>query len=105
MPVPTSLIPGTSGPGNRNTISEGDALFFNAGRNVPRRRPSESDVPMLDSGDVHEVPAVSVGEQEGMRSGERVVGEGAVFELDGGFEGARHQRAIHAEDGSNTAGG
>lgn len=62
-------------------------------------------MPMLDSGDVHEVPAVSVAEQEGMRSGERVVGEGAVFELDGGFEGARHQRAIHGEGGSNTAGG
>ncbi|KAL4924227.1 putative GPI-anchored cell wall protein Pst1 [Aspergillus undulatus] len=100
MPVPTALIPGTN---NRNTDGiQNDALFFGGatpmGARPPRhRRPSESDVPMLDSGNVHEVSGVS--RVKDQRTGERVVSQGEVFELDGGFEGARHQRAIHREGG------
>ncbi|KAL4903024.1 hypothetical protein BDW74DRAFT_55889 [Aspergillus multicolor] len=107
MPVPTALIPGTNGPpasgppGARRGDGDGDALFFTtapvAGRPPPRpqRQPSESDVPMLDSENVHEVSGVAV--PRSPERSERVIGEGAVFELDGGFEGARHQRAIHGE--------
>jgi hypothetical protein len=58
---------------------------------------------MLDSGDVHEVSGVGVARNRGERVGERVVGGGETFELDGGFEGARHQRAIHAEGESPTS--
>ncbi|KAL4921466.1 hypothetical protein BDW62DRAFT_174747 [Aspergillus aurantiobrunneus] len=118
MPVPTALIPGTNGAatggggggdGNpRNTIgSEHDSLFFTtpvASRPPPYRQPSERDVPMLDSEDVHEVSGVSAQREQEPRV-ERVVGDGAVFELDGGFNGAKHQRAIHGEtpgDGNDT---
>lgn len=106
LPLPTALIPGTNGssnpPGGRPSDGEGDALFFtttpSAGRPPPRpaRQPSESDVPMLDSENVHEVSGVAVPAREEKRS-EMVVEEGKVFELDGGFDGARHQRAINGE--------
>jgi hypothetical protein len=106
LPLPTALIPGTNGssnpPGSRPSDG-GDALFFftttpSAGRPPPRpaRQPSESDVPMLDSENVHEVSGVAVPAREEKRS-ERVLEEGKVFELDGGFDGARHQRAINGE--------
>ncbi|KAL4746426.1 hypothetical protein BDW72DRAFT_197687 [Aspergillus terricola var. indicus] len=106
MPLPTALIPGTNGAsdpaGGRRSEGEGDALFFtttpSAARPRPRpaREPSESDVPMLDSEIVHEVSGVAV-PARGEKRSERVVGGGTVFELDGGFDGARHQRAINGE--------
>ncbi|KAI9373036.1 hypothetical protein BJX61DRAFT_409612 [Aspergillus egyptiacus] len=126
LPVPPALIPGTGAPippgpgtgpgpappgvgGEPGTGPGGDPLFLTAvpmaGRPPPRqRRPSESDVPMLDSGNVHEVSGVPVTEARGGRPGERNVGGGAVFELDGGFQGASHQRVIHREGGTNEAG-
>ncbi|KAL5045888.1 hypothetical protein BDW71DRAFT_72282 [Aspergillus fruticulosus] len=111
MPVPTALIPGTNGSSNpldgRRNQGEGDALFFtttpSAARAPPRppRRPSESDVPMLDGESVHEVSGAAV-PARGQERSERVVGEGTVFELDGGFEGARHQRVIHGDPGGDA---
>ncbi|KAL4814983.1 hypothetical protein BDW67DRAFT_165065 [Aspergillus spinulosporus] len=106
MPLPTALIPGTNGssnlPDGRRNDGEGDALFFtttpSAARPPPRpaRQPSESDVPMLDSENVHEISGVAV-PAKGAKRSERIVEEGTVFELDGGFDGARHQRAINGE--------
>ncbi|KAL4948140.1 hypothetical protein BDW69DRAFT_98129 [Aspergillus filifer] len=103
MPMPTALIPGTNNPRGVDN-NQNDSLFLNsipaaaaAGtRPGAHRRPSESDVPMLDSGDVHEVPGVS--RIKDQRTGERVLSPGDVFELDGGFEGASHQRPLRGED-------
>ncbi|KAL4779154.1 hypothetical protein BJX76DRAFT_362052 [Aspergillus varians] len=109
MPLPIALVPGTNGPASGHPTGGGGGgggdLFFNtapvASGLPPCHQPSESDVPMLDSEDVHEVPAVSV-QREQERPVERVLGDGAVFELDGGFGGAGHQRVIHGEGVEDT---
>ncbi|KAL4939349.1 hypothetical protein BDV06DRAFT_225091 [Aspergillus oleicola] len=109
MPMPTALIPGTNNTTNNPRNIDGtqnDTLFLNttpaAARGGPQRRPSEFDVPMLDSGDVHEVSGVSRLKEE--RTGERIVSGGQVFELDGGFEGARHQRPLRGEESGDGDG-
>lgn len=82
--LPSSLVVGD----NRfSTVSalgtnESDALFLQSGA---RRAPSESDVPMLDSGDVHEAPAQSAREVD------------PPFELDAGPVRGTHQQAINHE--------
>ncbi|GMG34352.1 unnamed protein product [Aspergillus oryzae var. brunneus] len=68
-PVPAALVPGDR---SSRVVSSSDdpSLFL---RPIPRRRPSESEVPMLDSENVHEAPPPEVGRQQ----------EG-LFELDAG---------------------
>ncbi|KAI9036626.1 uncharacterized protein KD926_001639 [Aspergillus affinis] len=64
------------------TSDPSESLFL---RPVPRRVPSESDVPMLDSGDVHEAPVQSARELD------------PPFELDAGPVRGTHQQAINHE--------
>ncbi|KAF7585564.1 hypothetical protein BBP40_010646, partial [Aspergillus hancockii] len=80
--VPAALVPGDRSSAG---VANGDdpSLFL---RTVPRRRPSESEVPMLDSGDVHEAPFVEVGRRQS-----------GLFELDAGPVSGRHQQVIHRE--------
>ncbi|KAL4800684.1 hypothetical protein BDV19DRAFT_481 [Aspergillus venezuelensis] len=111
MPMPTALIPGTNNPRGVDN-NQNDSLFLSAipaagaaaagARPGAQRHPSESDVPMLDSGDVHEVSGVS--RIKDQRTGERVLSPGDVFELDGGFEGASHQRPLRGENTGNADG-
>jgi LPXTG-motif cell wall-anchored protein len=54
----------------------------------PAPQEQERDIPMLDSGDVHEAPAMPAG-------GERDTTQ--VFELDAGPIYGMHQQAIHHE--------
>ncbi|KAE8393013.1 hypothetical protein BDV23DRAFT_49480 [Aspergillus alliaceus] len=78
--VPTALLPGDR---SSRILSNPDdpSLFLRA---MPRRRPSESEVPMLDSENVHEAPPAEVGRrQEGL------------FELDAGPVSGKHQQAMH----------
>ncbi|KAE8133576.1 hypothetical protein BDV38DRAFT_286757, partial [Aspergillus pseudotamarii] len=79
-PVPAALVPGDR---SSRVLSNSDdpSLFL---RPIPRRRPSESEVPMLDSENVHEAPPPEVGRQQ----------EG-LFELDAGPVSGKHQQAIH----------
>ncbi|KAE8146862.1 hypothetical protein BDV25DRAFT_143313 [Aspergillus avenaceus] len=80
--VPAALVPGDRGSATP-TNTDDPSLFL---RPMPRRRPSESDVPMLDSENVHEAPPVEPGRrQEGLH------------ELDAGPVSGRHQQAIHGE--------
>ncbi|PWY68475.1 hypothetical protein BO70DRAFT_366142 [Aspergillus heteromorphus CBS 117.55] len=77
-PVPVALLPGAADRAT-DADADGQSLFLHP---IPRRRPSETDVPLLDSGDVHEAPAAPV---------ER------VYELDGGPVRGTHQQPINHE--------
>ncbi|KAH8424941.1 putative GPI-anchored cell wall protein Pst1 [Aspergillus melleus] len=85
--LPSALVAGESDP-RFSTVSalgssdQSESLFL---RPMPRRIPSESDVPMLDSGDVHEAPAQSARELD------------PPFELDAGPVRGTHQQAINHE--------
>ncbi|PYI29533.1 hypothetical protein BP00DRAFT_437610 [Aspergillus indologenus CBS 114.80] len=81
-PVPAALIPGTeSSSSSVPTSDDQNALFLHA---IPRRRPSETDVPLLDSGNVHEVPASPVAHR-------------GLYELDAGPVRGTHQQPINHE--------
>ncbi|RAL13250.1 uncharacterized protein BO97DRAFT_469953 [Aspergillus homomorphus CBS 101889] len=81
-PLPTSLLPGMDPSSSSVPTSDyQNALFLHA---TPRRRPSETDVPLLDSGNVHEVPASPIA-------------HGEVYELDAGPVRGTHQQPISHE--------
>ncbi|OJK02207.1 hypothetical protein ASPACDRAFT_41026 [Aspergillus aculeatus ATCC 16872] len=81
-PVPATLIPGTeSSSSSVPTSDDQNALFLHA---IPRRRPSETDVPLLDSGNVYEVPASPVAHR-------------GLYELDAGPVRGTHQQPINHE--------
>ncbi|KAA8650856.1 hypothetical protein EYZ11_004689 [Aspergillus tanneri] len=80
--LPSALVVGDqrASMGAGTNAQSDPSLFL---RPMPRRQPSESDVPMLDSGDVHEAPVQSAREQD------------APYELDAGPVRGTHQQAIH----------
>lgn len=82
--LPSSLVAGDNRFSTVSALgtSESDPSLF---LRPMRRAPSESDVPMLDSGDVHEAPVDSGREVD------------PPFELDAGPVRGTHQQAIHHE--------
>ncbi|KAE8356980.1 hypothetical protein BDV28DRAFT_687 [Aspergillus coremiiformis] len=78
--VPAALVPGDRA--SRILSNPDDPSLFL--RPMPMRQPSESEVPMLDSYNVHEAPPAEVGRsQEGL------------FELDAGPVRGTHQQVMH----------
>ncbi|PYI11473.1 hypothetical protein BO78DRAFT_446520 [Aspergillus sclerotiicarbonarius CBS 121057] len=79
-PVPAALVPGDRSSGSPPLDADGRSLFLHP---IPRRRPSETDVPLLDSGDVHEAPGSPMRRE--------------TFELDAGPVRGTHQQPINHE--------
>lgn len=79
-PLPAALVPGDRSSASPPNEADGRSLFLHP---IPRRRPSETDVPLLDSADVHEAPGSPV--------------QRPTFELDAGPVRGMHQQPIHHE--------
>ncbi|RAL01321.1 putative GPI-anchored cell wall protein Pst1, partial [Aspergillus ibericus CBS 121593] len=77
-PVPAALLPGDRTSRSPPLDEDGRSLFLHP---IPRRRPSETDVPLLDSGDVHEAPGSPMRRE--------------TFELDAGPVRGTHQQPIN----------
>ena len=77
-PVPAALMPGDRSAASPPLDADGRSLFLHP---IPRRRPSETDVPLLDSGDVHEAPGSPMRRE--------------TFELDAGPVRGTHQQPIN----------
>lgn len=108
IPMPAAVAGATSIPRRPVSVSHPSSIPSSltpglmaippTNRSHPHHTPSEADVPMLDSGNVHEAPAEPVAGAQHAGANVRAPYDGQFYELDAGPVGSFHQMAINRED-------